>query len=97
MFAGVTRALLPEELRGELVSRARDGGGTAVAREVMLTGSSTMVACVSHLDVRRWVRAAGGKPGPVCRRLQDVLLNTIRAGLDASLHKSPCSVGPGAG
>ena len=87
MLAGVTRALLLEELRGELVSRRVTEEELRSAREVMLTGSSTMVACVSHLDGAPvgeggWV----GKPGPVCRRLQDVLLNAIGAGLDASLH-----------
>lgn len=87
MLAGVTRALLLEELRGELVSRRVTEEELRSAREVMLTGSSTMVACVSHLDGAP-VGEGGwaGKPGPVCRRLQDVLLNAIGAGLDASLH-----------
>jgi D-alanine transaminase len=93
MLAGITRAILINELGRELTQRRLTSGELAEAREIMLTGSSTMVASVVRLDGRL---VGCGTPGPVAARLLGVLLDAIRAGRDASApaeHIGGCAWG----
>ncbi len=79
ILAGVTRAILLRQ-RPEIRQRAVRGGELRDAREVVLVGTTTMVASVTRLDGRT---VGDGRPGPVARSLLATLVETIRAGRDA--------------
>lgn len=78
ILAGVTRTILLRECP-EICERAVQARELRDAREVMLMGTTTMVASVTKLDDRA---VGDGTPGPVARRLLQVLVEAIRAGRD---------------
>lgn len=91
MLAGVTRAILLDALGDELVTRPVKAAELLTAREVMLTGSSTMVASVTHIDgqcvggfasAARDDGAANSRNNPIARRLLRLLVDAIRTGDD---------------
>lgn len=78
ILAGVTRAILLRE-RPEIRERAVRAVELRDASEVMLIGTTTMVASVTRLDGR----AVGeGVPGPAARSLLAALVAAIREGRD---------------
>ncbi len=78
ILAGVTRAILLRECP-EINERAIRAVELRDAREVMLVGTTTMVARVSRLDGRV---VGEGAPGPVAMRLLRTLVEAIRSGRD---------------
>lgn len=78
ILAGVTRAILLRE-RPEIRERAVRAAELREASEVILIGTTTMVASVTTLDGRR---VGDGAPGPVARSLLATLVEAIRAGRD---------------
>lgn len=78
ILAGVTRAILLRE-RPEIRERAVRASELRDAREVMLIGTTTMVASVTRLDGRA---VGDGVPGPVAGSLLTTLVEAIRAGRD---------------
>jgi len=82
ILAGVTRAILLRECP-EIVERPVRPAELRDAREVMLCGTTTMVASVTKLDGRA---VGDGSPGPVATRLLRVLVEAIRAGRDRKEH-----------
>jgi D-alanine transaminase len=78
ILAGVTRAILLRE-RPEIVERVVRASELRDAREVMLIGTTTMVASVTRLDGQA---VGDGVPGPVSSRLLRTLIDAIRSGRD---------------
>lgn len=78
ILAGVTRAILLRE-RPEIRERAVRASELRDAREVMLIGTTTMVASVTRLDGQA---VGDGVPGPVSSRLLRTLIDAIRSGRD---------------
>ncbi len=76
MLAGVTRRLLLDACP-EIVEQPVTVEQLRRADEVMLVGTTTMVTAVTALDGSPVPGAAGGAPGPVCRRLYDTLVEAI--------------------
>lgn len=77
ILAGVTRGLL---LRADASIEERPVTEEELrqADEVMLVGTTTLVAAVTHLDGRPVGRGEdAGRPGPMCRRLMKTLLGAI--------------------
>ncbi len=77
ILAGITRARVLElavEAGLPVEQRPFDTGELAGADEVMLTGTSTNVAAVTHLDNRP---IADGHPGPMARQLHAALIADI--------------------
>lgn len=78
MLAGVTRGLLVDwdptiEQRPVQISELTQ------ASELMLVGTTTYVTSITHLDGRI---VGNGTPGPLARRLLDLLIRGIQAGRD---------------
>lgn len=91
MLAGITRAILLKETRGEMHARPIKVDELFTAREIMLTGSNTMVASVTSLvdSTRGSSHPVGsGTPGPVSRRLFNLLLQSILEGRDEAVAES---------
>lgn len=84
MLAGVTRALILEEDPGIEV-RPVTLDELRTADEVMLTGTYTMVSSISAVDGVPVGRGAGPCPGPMARRLLDLLLRAIARDTGAGL------------
>jgi D-alanine transaminase len=78
ILAGVTRSILLQECP-EIIERPVLASELATAREVMLIGTTTLVTSVVALDGRM---IGDGRPGPVARRLLDILFAAIAAGRD---------------
>jgi D-alanine transaminase len=78
ILAGVTRAILLRE-RPEIRERVVRASELRDAREVMLIGTTTMVASVTRLDGKA---VGDGVPGPVSSRLLRTLIDAIRSGRD---------------
>jgi D-alanine transaminase len=76
MLAGVTRAILLENAP-EIEQRPVRATELSGAGEIILIGTTTMVASVLRLNDRT---VGDGAPGPVARRLLGVLLAAIRDG-----------------
>ena len=81
ILAGVTRAILLRE-RPEIRERAVGASELREAREVMLIGTTTMVASVTRLDGRP---VGDGKPGPVACSLLRTLVDAIRSRRDEQI------------
>lgn len=79
MLEGVTRQLLLK-LDPSITEREVREPELARATEIMLLGTTTMVAAVTHLN---GAPIADATPGPHTRRLHTLLIDTIRRGLDA--------------
>lgn len=79
ILAGVTRAILLLQ-RPEIRERAVRAGEMREAREIMLIGTTTMVASVTRLDGRP---VGDGTPGPVACSLLRTLVQAIVNGQDA--------------
>jgi D-alanine transaminase len=80
MLAGVTRAIV---LRAcpEIIQRPVRADELPLAREIMFVGTTTFVTAVTHVDNRP---VHDGAPGPECRRLFRLLLETI------ATHQDDC-------
>lgn len=77
ILAGVTRGLLLEE-DPTIEERPVREEELRQADEVMLAGTTTLVAAVTHLDGRPVGRGEhAGRPGPACRKLMATLLRAI--------------------
>ncbi len=76
ILAGVTRDILLARGAG-IVERALRADDLALASEVMLVGTLTMVTSIVRLDGRQ---VGDGRPGPVARRLLRELIAAIREG-----------------
>ncbi len=74
ILAGVTRRLLLEAVP-EIENRPVREEELLSAREVMVTGSLTMVTSITVLNGRP---VGDGRPGPIARRLLDTLLDVIQ-------------------
>lgn len=83
ILAGVTRAILLRE-RPEIRERAVRASELREAREIMLIGTTTMVASVTRLDGRP---VGDGTPGPVAHSLLRTLVDAIRNERDASVNR----------
>lgn len=81
ILSGVTRAILLEMVP-EIEVRPVRAEELRTAREVLLTGTTTMVTAVTRLDGNP---VGDGVPGPVSTRLLDVLVNTIYHELDGGV------------
>lgn len=78
MLAGITRSILVE-LLPELAQRPIREQEIEQASEVMLIGTTTMVTTIGSINGRA---VGDGRPGPVARRLHDLLVGAIREGRD---------------
>ncbi|MBX3403698.1 MAG: aminotransferase class IV [Phycisphaeraceae bacterium] len=78
ILAGVTRAILLRE-RPEIRERAVRASELRDAREIMLIGTTTMVASVTRLD---GAQVGDGTPGPVAHSLLRTLVDAIRSRRD---------------
>ncbi|CAG0977811.1 D-alanine transaminase [Phycisphaerales bacterium] len=79
ILAGVTRDILIDASLGTdtpILQCPISAGELSSAREVMLCGTLTMVTAVTQLDGRA---VGDSRPGPVARRLLDILCDRIRA------------------
>jgi len=77
ILAGVTRGLLLGA-DASIEERPVTEEELRQADEVMLVGTTTLVAAVTHLDGRPVGRGEdAGRPGPMCRRLMKTLLGAI--------------------
>ena len=88
MLAGVTRAILLHELKGEMIVRPVRLEELAHAREIMLTGSNTMVASVTSLVFgpgRNSLPVGDGSTGPIAKRLSAILIDAIIGFRDRNL------------
>jgi D-alanine transaminase len=74
ILAGVTRGILLDTPSSGLTQRAVRVEELARASEIMLLGSSTMVASVTTLDAKP---VGDGKPGPAARGLLGALVTAI--------------------
>ena len=81
MLAGVTRSILVK-LLPDFVQRPIREEEIAQASEVMLIGTTTMVTTIGAINGKA---VGDGKPGPVARRLHDLLVGAIRSGSDVHL------------
>lgn len=81
ILAGVTRAILLRE-RPEIRERAVRASELRDAREIMLIGTTTMVASVTRLDGRP---VGDGTPGPVAFSLLRTLVDAIRSRRDEQI------------
>ncbi|HVZ93434.1 MAG TPA: aminotransferase class IV [Phycisphaerales bacterium] len=74
MLAGATRALVMEA-DSSIIEKPITVEELLAADEVMLAGTNTMIAAVTHLDGRP---IGGGKPGPMAKRLLATLVKAIQ-------------------
>lgn len=78
MLSGITRSILLREAP-EIVQRPIRSSELDTASELMYVGTTTLVTSITHLDGRP---VGEGRPGPVARKLLDVLVEAIREGRD---------------
>lgn len=82
ILAGVTRAVLLDALPGRIEVRPVRVDELRTAREIILTGSMTMIASVTKLDDRT---VGDGAPGPAARGLLTALIDSFRTGRDRAV------------
>ena len=78
MLAGVTRAIILRTCP-DITQPPVPADELPLAREIMFVGTTTFVTAITHLDARP---IHDGGPGPECRRLFRLLLDTIAAHRD---------------
>ncbi len=92
ILAGVTRAVLRDPASGAgVVERTVLVDELPRASEIMLLGSSTMVASVTRLNGRP---VGAGRPGPMARELLRALVNAIVREAQAAGTSGGASAGP---
>jgi D-alanine transaminase len=81
MLQGVTRNLLLRVHQG-IIERPIQRAELSKAHEVILCGTTTFVACVTHIDGEA---VNGGRCGPVTRLLFDEMIQAVRDGTHAQV------------